>query len=229
MLAFLGAWTIMELVFFVPLLIAISWATHLDRNGRNSPKWAILVMAFIIYWIYYVIKSPPQDWFPPVFHKDFWADRATWLSISKYLVAGVCYALFEMLSGIIEEKGTIRARWNLELETNAELKGFVTGATGDTGGGHLNAHVSRFCRSWNSRDHIVRLQAHILDRTPQPSINFELIKDSVFPWILLWPGYLVSMFFGRILDRIVAAINSAFRAIGNAVVRALFHKTFSAN
>lgn len=224
MLAFLGAWSILEMVLVLLFIIPLAWATNGVRNGRSSPTWWILGAGFVGYVAYFMATSPKGVWFPPVFTSDFWINGATWWSIGKYLAYGVGYALIEMLAAIVEERKHVATCWNKELNRDNVLYKYVTRNEGDEH--DLSSKVKMFCSDWNSRYRIVKLTLHPLDRVPQPSINPTFIQRHVTSWIVLWPAYLLSLLVGRFLDRIVDAVLAGFRWLGNKALGVIFNNTF---
>jgi hypothetical protein len=217
------ALSFLELALFIPVLLVLAWTTTFQY--RTGTKWLVVFIGFGLYCIY--AKWSAGSW-PPMLDRSFWADGSTYWGLTKYLALGVVYALVEMVSNIVEEKGMIRARWNALLEADSDLKSYVTGAVGDEQT-KMYSSIHRFCSNWGNHKNFVLLKAHELERTPQPVINFDRVKSVIASWIVLWPAYLVSLFFGRFLDRAVNAINALFRRIGQTVVRVLFRNTFSAN
>jgi hypothetical protein len=225
------ALTLLEIVLLLPVLLALAWCTHRERNGLDSPLVSIPLLGFLGYWIYYMITAPAGEWFPPVFSKDFWTDAGTYWALGKYFSVGVIYSFLELLSGIIEEKAQIRARWNLLMEADDDLSAYVRGGAvedvDDPKVLKLRKQIRDFCNNWGRSSSFVLLREHELERYPQPYPNFSVLKENLFAWIALWPGYLTSLLFGRFLDRIIAGINNIFRRIGTTIVRVLFRNTFS--
>lgn len=229
MFALIGAMSLLEVAALIVFILVMGWATGLDRQGTHDAKWKILGTGFLLYWIYFIFTSGVGEWFPPVFSTSFWTSSSTYWSLTEYLCIGVVYAVIEMFTMLLEEKAEIKSRWNLELEADDGLKSYVTGAIGDTENSKYHMLVNRFCSRWRAHDHLVQLMQHELERTPQPTLNIYAVNLRVFPWIILWPGYLVSLMCGRLLDRVIKAVNAAFRRLGTAIVRVLFRNTFKIN
>lgn len=222
MLAFLGAWSLLEMILVLVFIIPLAWATNGARNARSNPQWWIVAAGFLGYVAYYMVTAGEGKWWPPVFSKAFWLDSANLWSIGKYLAYGVGYALIEMIATVAEERKAIAHLWGKELDENNDLYKYVTQDTGD-----LSSRIKRFCSDWNSRYNIVKLALHPLDRVPQPSINPTFVQRHVMNWIALWPAYLLSLLVGRFLDRIVDAVLAGFRWLGNKALGVIFNNTFS--
>jgi hypothetical protein len=226
--AVFGVWTLMEMVFLLAVVLPLAWATNLDRSGSNNRKWEILILAFAGYWAYYAVTAPPGDWIPPVFSKDFWTSTDTWWFIGKYLMYGVAFAVLEMVSGILHEKRDIKQHWQAQLNGFESLTEYVNSKEREASKDDMQV-MKNFCRHWNDRHKMVHLSMHELERTPQPVLNTELIRGSIATWIVLWPGYLASLIFGRFLDSLTATFRKVFFRLGGVVLKVIFRNAFKPN
>jgi hypothetical protein len=232
MLSFLAAWSLLEITLFTIFLLALGWGTSKDRSGRpddTSFKWIILGVGFVGYLIYYAITH--DDWFPPLFDASFWTERSTWITLGKYVGAGLLYALLELVLAVRNEQKQIKARWTKFLKEHPEIAGYVAGNTpeNDMVATHLSTKVRNFANDWGRHNSFVSLFLHELERTPQPSLQMHQVRAHVFSWTVLWPGYAVSLAFGRLLDSLIDALNRAYKAMGGVIVRILFRNTFKSN
>jgi hypothetical protein len=232
MLSFFAAWSVLELVLFTLFMLLLGWGTSRDRNQRGSGdasfKWVILGVGFVGYLVYYAITE--DDWFPPLFSTHFWMEQGTWITFGKYVGTGLLYALLELVMAIRHEQKQIKVKWLKFLDENTEVASYLTGAIHeDVKVQHLRNKVRNFANDWGRHTSFVMLRLHDLEKTPQPSLQMHQVRDHVFAWTVLWPGYAISLCFGRVLDSIIDALNSAYQKMGGVIVRLLFRNTFKSN
>lgn len=226
--AIFGVWTLLEVGLLLAVLLPLAWSTNLDRGGSSSRNWEIVIIAFAGYWIYYAVTAPAGDWIPPVFSKDFWTNTDTWWFIGKYLMYGLAFAVLEIVSGLLDEKRQIKQAWLKQLNGFETLAQFVASKERIPSDNDRQV-MTNFCRHWNDRHKLVHLTLHALEDTPQAYLNTELIKGNLTTWIVLWPGYLASLIFGRFLDRVIATFRKVFFRLGGLVLKVVFRNAFKPN
>lgn len=212
-LPFIGAVTLIEVLLFLTVILPLALSTSEDRNGKNSFNWWIAIYAIVAWCVYSIIVKDDSAHF---FSVAFWTTSTTWLAIGKYLAIGLAYVLLEMTVDIFEERRRVKKAWSQET--------FERQGEQDTA---YRTRLERFCSNWNRDRHLVELRTHALDDVPHPAINMSTLQRSVFNWIIFWPGYLVSLFLGRILDRLFNYLLKTFRLLGTGLMTLVFRNTFN--
>lgn len=223
--AIFGVWSLLELMFLLAVVLPLAWATGRDRQGLKSYVWEVVTVLVAGYVLYYLLLAPDGSRRPPVFNVSFWTDANTWWVLGKYLAYGVAFTVVEMLSSIFFEKREIKVRWQRMIAGQPNVIEYVNGDS-DEGRDKARESVLVFCKDWNASYRLVNLKLHALDRTPSASISTNALSNNIIPWIVLWPGYLVSLFLGRFLDRFVEACLSVLRGFGTFVLKIVFRNAF---
>lgn len=114
---------ILELIFFGIFFILMVVGTALDRKGRESPKWYILGLGFLIvagiYWKdmdFSSIWSEVQSW-------------TFWKPVAIYLAAGLAYSVAEFILSVRKMARIHTEKWKAFIGQNITLYTHVDDGT----------------------------------------------------------------------------------------------------